>query len=586
MDVSAPPISTSDPVTKCDGVLFKYLLAGAVAWFERHYKHVDQLNVFPVPDGDTGTNMLLTVRHAYKEIMGHESSEIGVVAVRFAHGALRGSRGNSGTILSELLRGFANELSGLTAADSTTFARAFREAVKLAYGVVQHPTEGTILTVARETSDEVEAAVNETNDLHELLRRAAYQSQRTVMRTPDMLPILRKAGVVDSGGQGLAYLIEGMWRQARGERLHMTNSYEAATSANPRPISETSNLRSTLTSADPLGYGYDVQYVVRGEHMDITAVREAIGKMGDSMVVVGDENLIKVHVHVHDPGIPLSYGVKLGILNDIVVENMQAQSDDYIAARSSGTIQPIVRSQTNPLLTELEEPSEVQVNPGEIAVIAVVPGQGLRRVFKGLGVATVIDGGQSMNPSSGELVDAMAGLNTDRIIILPNNKNIQLTAEQAAKLIADSGMEKQARIVPTRTIPQGIAALLSFNPEGDLDTVAQTMNTARTSVVTGEVTTATRSIELDGVAVQAGDLIGLIDGTLAVSAADLQTVVKELLERMHVTERELVTLYYGADVNAAEAATLTDALRAIYPAQEFEVFQGGQAFYYYILSVE
>ncbi len=586
MDAPAP-ISTSAPVTACDGVLFKYLLVGAVAWFEQHYKHVDQLNVFPVPDGDTGTNMLLTVRNAYKEIMGHESSEIGVITVRFAHGALRGSRGNSGTILSELLRGFANELSGCATADAALFARAFRESVKLAYGVVQKPVEGTILTVARETAQEIELASGETNDLREVLRRAAIQSQRTVMRTPDMLPILRKAGVVDSGGQGLAYLIEGMWRQSRGERLLIANvQHNDSGSSDPIPRLETGSIRSTLTSADPLGYGYDVQYVVRGENLDVGTVRTDIGKMGDSMVVVGDEHLIKVHIHVHDPGVPLSYGVKLGVLDDIVVENMQAQSEVYIAARDSGAIESIPgRGEDTTPGSDSDEP-EVQVNPGEIAVVAVVPGKGLRRVFRGLGVATVIDGGQSMNPSSGELVDAIAALNTDQIILLPNNKNIQLTAEQAAKLAIDAGLDKQVRVVPTRTIPQGIAALLSFNAEGDLDAVTQTMSAARTSVVTGEITTATRSVELDGVAVQAGELIGLIDGTLSVSGTDLQFVIKDLLERMSVTDRELVTLYYGADVRATEADALTEALRSAYPAQEFEVFEGGQAHYLYILSVE
>ncbi|MHB8625019.1 MAG: DAK2 domain-containing protein [Aggregatilineales bacterium] len=587
MDAHAPT-STSAPVTACDGVLFKYLLVGALAWFEQHYKYVDQLNVFPVPDGDTGTNMLLTVRNAYKEILGYESSEIGVIAVRFAHGALRGSRGNSGTILSELFRGFAHELSGRATADGALFARAFREAVKFAYGVVQQPIEGTILTVARETANEIDLAVGETDDLREVLRRAATQSQNTVMRTPDMLPILRKAGVVDSGGQGLAYLIEGMWRQARGERLLIANvQHTNGVPSDHVPPSETRSVRSALSSADPLGYGYDVQYVVRGQHMDIGVVRTAIGQMGVSMVVVGDENLIKVHIHVHDPGIPLSYGVKLGVLEDIVVENMQAQSEAYIAARDSGAIEPMAGSNTDFVpANEPDEPPEVPVNLGEIAVVAVVPGKGLRRVFRGLGVAAVIDGGQSMNPSSGELVDAIAALDTDRIILLPNNKNIQLTAEQAVKLIADSGLDKQVRVVPTRTIPQGIAALLSFNAEGNLDAVTQTMSAARTGVVTGEVTTATRSIELDGVTVQAGELIGLIDGTLSVSGADFHGVIKDLLERMDVTERELVTLYYGADVNTAEAEALTEALRAAYPGQEFEVFEGGQAYYFYILSVE
>ena len=552
------------PVTTCSGKRFKLLLGGALAWLEQNYRRVDQLNVFPVPDGDTGTNMLLTVRNAYKEISTNDSPEIGLIAVRFAHGALRGSRGNSGTILSEILRGLAHELSGHQIANGETFARAFRQAVKMAYSVVQQPVEGTILTVARETADAIEAAAAETSDLREILRRAMLQSQDTLRRTPDMLPILKKAGVVDSGGQGLAYLIEGMYRQSIGEALIVS---EGALGGGAQP-----DLRSTLTAADPLGYGYDVQYVVHGKNMNIEAIRRDIGRMGDSMVVVGDAGLIKVHIHVHDPGVPISYGVKLGMLDDIVVENMQAQAETYIDQRLDEGAKA----------KQLPETPEVVVTPEEIAVVAVVPGEGFRRVFRGLGVAAVIDGGQSMNPSSGDLLDAINALPTERVILLPNNKNIQLTAEQAAKMAS----HKQVRVVPTRTVPQGIAALLSFNAEGELDSAVETMTSARLVVSTGEITNATRSIQIDGVDVREGQFIGLIDGVLSVSGDTLNTLVKDLLWRMHVTDRELVTMYYGADRSPDEAEALAEMLREAYPAQEFEVFEGGQPHYFYILSVE
>ena len=558
------PVVTTN--STCDGPRFKLLLGGALAWLEQNYKRVDDLNVFPVPDGDTGTNMLLTIRNAYKEISSSEAPEIGLIAVRFAHGALRGSRGNSGTILSEILRGFAYELSGQTTADGATFARAFRASVKLAYGVVQQPVEGTILTVAREVANAVDAAAVETDDLREILRRALLQGQDTLRRTPDMLPILKKAGVVDSGGQGLVYLLEGMYRQSIGEALIVAAGSDSLTG--------NVDLRQTLTAADPLGYGYDVQFIVQGQKLDIARIRHDVGLMGDSMVVVGDEHLIKVHIHVHDPGVPLSYAVKLGMLADIVVENMQAQSETYIDQR----LDEPNAAPHNP------DPPEVVVNPEDIAVVAVVPGDGLQRVFRGLGVAAVIDGGQSMNPSSGELLDAITALPAMRVIVLPNNKNIQLTAEQAAKMAVSS--DKEVRVVPTRTIPQGIAALLSFNAEGELNTAVEAMSSARLSVVTGEVTSATRSIQLDGIDVREGQFIGLIDGTLTLSGDNLNSVVRDLLWRMHITDRELVTIYYGADQDAAEADTLTESLRTAYPAQEFEVFEGGQPHYYYILSVE
>jgi len=560
-----PPART--PVTRFNGVILKRLFAGALTWLEQHYERVNLLNVFPVPDGDTGTNLLLTMRNAYAEIADSDSPEVGVIAVRFAHGALRGSRGNSGTILSEMLRGFANRLNGAQLADAVLTAQAFREATRLAYAVVQKPVEGTILTVARETADAIEQAVRETPDLREVLYRATIASQRAVARTPELLPILRQAGVVDSGGQGLAYLIEGMWRATIDDQF-----VESPTSVNGQrsgvPVAKSAaDLRSTLSAADPLGYGYDVQYVIRGSNLDIAAVRDAIGAMGDSMVVVGDVQLIKVHIHVHDPGKPLSYGAKLGVLEEVIVENMQVQADDYLAGRAQQADQ-------------VDAPPNV--TPDQIAVVAVAPGMGLRRVLRGVGASIVIDGGQTMNPSSGALIDAIESLNTDRVILLPNNKNIQLTAEQAARAVT----HKQVRVVPTRNIPQGVAALLAFSAEDDLDTVVAQMTEARVDVHTGEVTTATRSIELNGVVVQNGAPIGLIDGTLAVSGTTVPEVVEALLAQLAAETHELITLYYGAEVSSAEANALVESLGVHYPTQEFEIFEGGQPHYAYILSVE
>ncbi len=550
---------TSSPITTCDGPGLKRLISAALAWLEQNHESVNQLNVFPVPDGDTGTNMLLTLRAAYREIAANESPDVGVIADKLAYGAIMGSRGNSGTILSQLMRGFAQTFSARREFDAALMAAGAREAVRMAYKAVQTPVEGTILTVARETAEEVEGAAAETINLREILERAVARSKVSVARTPDLLPILKKAGVVDAGGQGLALILEGMLRYMNGETLTTEITGQA----------EAMSLHDVLQAPDARGYGYDVQYILHGKNLDLDAVRAAIARMGDSVLVVGDSSFIKVHVHVHDPGIPISYGVNLGVISDVVVENMQVQSEDYIAMRESG---------------EAEQPGPV-INEGDIAVVAVAPGDGLRRVFRDLGVAYVLSGGQTMNPSTEELLRAVQSMKTDKIIILPNNKNIVLAAEQAAQLANERG-DRRVVVVPTRTIPQGITAMLSFTADGDFDSTVQAMEEARHNVVTGEVTTATRSVELEGVTVESGQVIGLVDGTLAVSGQNLPVVVRDLLDRMDARHHEVITMYYGDHVTPTQANELVSNLRSNFPDQEFDVIRGGQPYYHYILSAE
>ncbi len=545
----------------CDGPGLKRLVAAGLAWLEQNFESVNQLNVFPVPDGDTGTNMLLTMRAAYGEVAANASPDVGVITDKVAYGAIMGSRGNSGTILSQLFRGFAQGVAGQHEFDAALAVVGAQEAVKMAYKAVQTPVEGTILTVAREAAEEAEAAARDTSDLRVILERAVARAKAAVARTPDLLPILKKAGVVDSGGQGLALILEGMLRYMNGDTLTATGIGSG----------EAMSLQQVLQSPDALGYGYDVQYILHGKNLDLDAVRAAIGRMGDSMVVVGDPSMIKVHIHVHDPGIPLSYGISLGVLTDVVVENMQEQSKDYIAMRAG--------EQPGPA-----EPAPV-VNEGDIAVVAVAPGEGLRRVFRDLGASVIISGGQTMNPSTEELLNAVQSLPTDKVIILPNNENIILTAGQAATL-ANAGGRQRVVVIPTRTIPQGITAMLSFTPDGDFDGVVEAMQEARNNVVTGEVTTATRSVELEGVKVEAGQVIGLLDGTLAVSGHDLPTVVRLLLDRMNARDHEVITMYYGDHVAEDEANQLVGDLRAHFPDQEFDVIRGGQPYYHYILSAE
>ncbi len=548
------------PIYSLNGAQFRHLLAGAVAMLEQNYQRVNQLNVFPVPDGDTGTNMLMTIRNAWKFVndLSNPEPDFGTIAVHFARGAIRGSRGNSGTILSELLRGFANETSSCTTVDFPILMRAFREAVKLAYSVVDKPVEGTILTVAREIAEEIEASSAETQDLHDLLRRATHRAHLAVARTPDLLPILRKAGVVDSGGQGLAYLFEGMYRHATGETLTITGA-----DLDPEaPV----GLAETLQSDDPEGYGYDVQFLLMGKNLDVENVRAAINSMGVSGVITGDDTVIKVHIHVHDPGVPLSYGVSLGVITDVVVENMELQADEYIARRE--------------VKAEDEEP--IDLPPGAAGVVAVAPGDGLRRILRSMGVAKVVNGGQTMNPSSEEIVNAINALDTEQVIVLPNNRNIILTAQQAAKEITG----KQVKIIPTRTVPQGIAAMLSYTKEGEFDQIVAQMEDAKDAVISGEVTTASRSVNIDGVDVQEGQIIGLADGKLRVATADVQSALTELLKQIIMPAHELVTLYYGDNVRQADAEATIESLREAFPNQEFDVNEGGQPHYFYILSVE
>jgi hypothetical protein len=563
----------SSGLRTCDGAQMKRLAAAGLAWLEQNYELVNQLNVFPVPDGDTGTNMLLTMRAAYREIAANDSHNAAVIADKLAFGAIMGSRGNSGTILSQLLRGFAHAIAGHEDFDAALMAAGFREAVKMAYKAVQAPVEGTILTVAREVAEEVETVVTQSGDLRFLLERAVERAKLAVAHTPDLLPILKKAGVVDSGGQGLALILEGMHRFMQGEPLTITDSQPI----DPAEAAESLALRDVLRASDERGYGYDVQYVLRGNNLDLDSVRTEIGNMGDSMVVVGDSSLIKVHIHVHDPGIPLSYGVKLGILSDIVVENMQEQSEGYIAMREGDESEPT-------LATEEELEPTIHLREGDIAVVAVAPGNGLRRVFRDLGAAYVVSGGQTMNPSTEELLNAVQRLNTDKVVLLPNNKNVILAAEQAAKLAASAG--KQVIVIPTRTIPQGIAAMLSYSASGDFENIVANMQDALGNVVTGEVTTATRSVELDGLRVESGQVIGLVDGTLAVAGQNLANVVPDLLEKMGARDREVITLYYGDNVTPSQAKVLADDLQQAYPDQEFDVIQGGQPHYHFILSAE
>lgn len=559
---TTPP--ASQKWLQCNGQQFRKLAQAGMLWLEKNSQYVNELNVFPVPDGDTGTNMLLTMRSAYGRIQHLEDTHVGKVAKELAHGALMGARGNSGVILSQIWRGLARELRDKESFNTADLAKAMQQAADTAYHGVMRPVEGTILTVVRESAAEATDAAKKSRDLRFMLERILERSQQALERTPDMLPILKQAGVVDSGGQGLVFIFEGMLHYVNGQ----IDLQETAVQLGAQTISERPAQALAAPEDGQIENPYDVQFILIGENLNVLEVRQTIDAMGDSTVVVGDETTIKVHIHVKDPGVPLSYGSNLGKITDVVVENMQLQMEEII---HTGSAAPNIAA----------EAPAVTVEPGQIGVVAVVAGDGLGNIFRSLGAAYIVNGGQTNNPSTEEIFQAIQDVPTDKVIILPNNKNIILAAEAARDL-----SPKHVAVVPTRTAPQGISAMLSLNPDGDLAATAQAMSTAARQVATGELTKATRSVTLDGVEVKEGEIIGMVNGRLHASGPDIATVLTAVLQGMDMQEREIVTLYYGADITAAAAADMAADIESRFPDVEVEILPGGQPHYFYILGAE
>ncbi len=547
-------------VVLCEGRGLKRLLEAGLAWLEHNHQDINALNVFPVPDGDTGTNMMLTMRSAYSEIEEDDSRHVGRVAQKIAHGALMGARGNSGVILSQIWRGFARPIEDLTAFNVNQFAAAMREASETAYKGVVKPVEGTILTVIRQASEAAEIAAQSTDDLTQAFQQVVNRCHQAVAETPTLLQVLADAGVVDAGGEGMTVILEGMLRYMRGESISMIQQEETV---GPLHIA-----MEPHTGEEE--YNYDVQFIIKGYELDVPLIREEIDAMGDSTLVVGDLNTIKVHVHVDDPGIPISYGARQGTLLDVVVENMHEQYQEFVRSRSAQ------KQASVPLVIEKHK-----VEAGQIAAIAVAPGAGIAQVFESLGVARVIAGGQTMNPSTEEILEAIEEIGTDKIVVLPNNKNIIMAARNACDL-----SEKQAVVIPTRTIPQGVSALLMLDPEGELGGVVESMEMAAGEVATGEITTATRDVDLDGVQVQLGHVLGIANGQVCCADCEMDVVFQQTLARMEIEDRELLTLYYGADTQAPDAEAMAEKVMEWHPHLEVEVVDGGQPHYFYIISAE
>ncbi len=536
----------SQPILLCDGQGWKRLLEAGTSWLKRHTAAINSLNVFPVPDGDTGTNMLLTMQAAMQEIANSPEDAVSTIAHQASHGALMGARGNSGVILSQLLRGMAKSWEGKKVFTAREFAAALQEASAMAYKGVIKPVEGTILTVAREAAEAATAVAAEYDDLRMVLELVVNEAKHSVARTPSLLNVLKEAGVVDAGGQGLFIILEGMLRYIRGETVEVDADMTAVVDLHPPHEEE---------------YGYDVQFIIQGQSLDVEEIRATIAQMGESTLVVGDSTTIKVHTHTPEPGTPLNYGASVGSLSRITVENLQEQYQEFIL----GQAKPPVASE----------------DICDIGTVVVAQGAGLCRVFESLGASTIVPGGQTMNPSTKELLKAINSLPTDNVIILPNNSNILMAARQAQNL-----SKKNVRVVPTRTIPQGVSALLSFNYQADLETNARVMEQASTAVQTAEITTAVRSVQINGLDVGAGEVIGLLNGTLVASGDAPEQVIDEVLDKMGIEEYEIITIYYGQGVSQAEAEAIAKRIEEKYPDQEVELVDGGQPHYQYIISAE
>jgi len=532
----------------------KEMMAAATSWLEKSAADIDALNVFPVPDGDTGTNMLLTMRSTLEEAYRVPDSSASGVARAMARGALVGARGNSGVILSQIWNGLAQGLADKESVNGSELADALLKASTVAYKGLSNPVEGTILTVIREAAAAArEHASNVSDDAVSVVEATVGAAKESVANTPTLLPVLMEAGVVDAGGQGLYTILEGALHYLKGEveQLKLRRPWMVASSV---PLTAKA---PQMVGAEEVPYGYCTNFVIKGEELDPDKLRKKLEKRGQSVIVVGDNSAVRVHIHTLDPGDVVSYVIPLGTLHEINIRNMDEQYRDFL------------------------EMQKERMPAVEIAIVAVVAGEGLSNVFASLGATFIVPGGQTMNPSTKDLLQAVEAVPSEKVVILPNNKNIVLTANQVQSLTS-----KTIEVLPTKTIPQGVAALLAFDYEADMETNVQNMNRAQSAVKSIEVTRAVRSTRLGGLDIKKRQAIGFLDGDLVAVSDKTDAVLNEVLTRVNLDEAEVVTIYYGADTKSAEADQVGTTIREQYPQLQVEVVQGGQPHYNYIASVE
>nr|WP_286182562.1 DAK2 domain-containing protein [Bacillus sp. ISL-55] len=530
-------------------------------------KYVDALNVFPVPDGDTGTNMNLSMTSGAKEVKNNVQEHIGKVGSALAKGLLMGARGNSGVILSQLFRGFAKAIESKPTVNSVEFAAALNAGVETAYKAVMKPVEGTILTVAKDAAKHAVAVAKNHESLIGLMEEVLKEAKASLNRTPDLLPVLKEVGVVDSGGQGLVFVYEGFLAELKGEKLPdspsaMPNMNELVSAEHHKSV------QSHMNTAD-IEFGYCTEFMVRLEGKEAFSeedFRQDLSKYGDSLLVISDDEVVKVHIHSEQPGEVLTYGQRYGNLINMKIENMRQQHTD------------IVGESTTPLRTQASEPKKEK---REYGIVAVSMGSGIAELFRSIGANAVIEGGQTMNPSTEDIIRAIKEVNARKIIILPNNKNIIMAAEQAAEVA-----EEEVVVIPSKTVPQGMTALLSFNPSAEAGNNKEAMTEAMQHVKTGQLTYAVRDTSIDGLEISTGDFMGLADGKIILKDQDKVKAAKDLLDQMLDEDSEILTILKGEDASDEDVNSIVEFVEDNYGDVEVEVHNGEQPLYAFIFAIE
>lgn len=539
----------------CAGREFKDMFAAGSSWLEKSVPDVNAINVFPVPDGDTGTNMHLTMRSTLEEAERASSQKVADIAKSMAQGALMGARGNSGVILSQFFRGLSKGLDNKKTISPVDWAKALTEASHTAYKGLSQPTEGTILTVIRESAAAAEnAAKNYPDDFITVMEATVNAAKESVAKTPLLLSVLRDAGVVDAGGQGFYVLMEGALLYLRGELEGMKYNKPELVAATG--IKTSSLPQITAEKEEP--FGYCTNFLLVGQKLNPDRIRDRLEGKGQSIVVAGDSSTVRVHIHTYDPGAILRFATSLGTLHSIQIQNMDDQHEGFIEMQQSKSITM------------------------DMAIVAVAPGTGMADVFRSLGASAIIPGGQTMNPSVKEILQAVESVPSEKVIVLPNNKNIILSASQVKSLTT-----KDIAIIASKTLPQGIAALLAFNYEGTLEDNVELMEEAISTVKTVEITKSVRKTKLNNLEINIGDYIGITDDKDIVAAGkDINIITNKSLDAANIKRFEVITIYYGNDVPDSDAEDFANKLREKYPEKQVELVSGGQPYYFYIISLE
>lgn len=555
-------------ITMIDGKRFAEMIFYGANRLSQNAKYVDSLNVFPVPDGDTGTNMNLSIQSGAKEVRNNIVPHVGKVGQALSRGLLMGARGNSGVILSQLFRGFAKAIEAKESLDITDFAEALNAGVKTAYKAVMKPVEGTILTVAKDSAKKALEVSKTTTDMTVLMEEVVKEAKASLKRTPELLPVLKEVGVVDSGGQGLVFVYEGFLAQLKGEKVDELTTAEV--SMDQLVKQEHHKSVQGFINTEDIVYGYCTEFMVKFKDSKLKnhpfseeKFRNDLSEYGDSLLVIADDQLAKVHIHTEQPGVVLTYGQQYGDLINLKIENMRQQHTTILENDKVNTVQ------------------EQQKQPSEYGIVAVSMGSGIRDLFKSIGAEVVIEGGQTMNPSIEDIVKAIEQVNAEKVFILPNNKNIILAAEQARDVC-----DKQVIVIPSKTVPQGLAALLAFNPSVDAEKNEKAMNDALKTVKSGQITFAIRDTMIDNLTIKKDDYMGIEEGSIVVSNRDLNVTAKELLNKMLDEDSEILTIIKGEEATEEQTKAIVQFVEEKFPEIEIEIHDGKQPLYQFIFSVE